>query len=46
MKTKKDLQKNKQAFDSKAISLQQLEERKEMLVIWDSDKGFFPECRN
>lgn len=29
-------------FDSKSISLQQLEERKEMIVIWRRGDGFFP----
>lgn len=32
-------------FDSKSVSLKELEERKEMLVIWDSKDGWFPECR-
>ena len=39
MKTIKTIKK----FDSKSISLKQLEERKEMLIIY-GDGRFFPEC--
>jgi|GEM_PF-6262139 len=30
-------------FDSSAMTLKELEERKEMLVIWRRGEGFFPD---
>jgi hypothetical protein len=40
MKEKK--KKGVQKFNSSALSLKKLEERKEMLVLWRRGEGFFP----
>ena len=40
MKEKK--KKGVQQFNSSALSLKKLEERKEMLVLWRRGEGFFP----
>lgn len=33
---------NKKKFETKAISLKKLEQRKEYLVLWRRGEGFFP----
>lgn len=42
MKTKTKKNESVKKFDSKAVSLKALEERKEMIVIWRRGEGFFP----